>query len=430
MLEMENVKSVDASMGNGRVSIEYEGEKPSVDQLNQVFKKLNYTFSETPVETKSSLDSMDYAMIVSVSVLIISAFFLLNKLGLANALAVTTKSAPPAFFLFGIMAGLSSCAALVGGLILSISKQWNELYSSSSSTFSKMRPHFMFNIGRIVSYTVLGGLLGAIGGKLQLSAGAMSVLVFIVAIFMVILGLQMLGVKSLQKFQVTAPKFLLRYVADESNFKGKYLPFVMGALTFFLPCGFTITAQGIALISGSALVGALIMLFFALGTLPVLLLIGFSSVKFSKEPHRSYKFAKIAGILVLFFALFTINNQLNFLGLKSFSDFFSGSNTVSTDNSDTAVLVDGKQVLKMNASATGYSPNYLKVKAGVPVRWEITDTGTSGCTNAVIARGLFDGPVQLTVGETAVKEFTPTTPGTYKFSCWMGMITGTIEVTN
>ena len=85
----------------------------------------------------------------------------------------------------------------------------------------------------------------------------------------------------------------------------------------------------------------------------------------------------------------------------------------------------------MNASASGYSPNTFTVKAGQKVRWEITDTGTSGCTNAVIARSLFQGPVNLVPGTTSVKEFTaPTTPGTYRFSCWMGMISGTIEVIN
>ena len=91
----------------------------------------------------------------------------------------------------------------------------------------------------------------------------------------------------------------------------------------------------------------------------------------------------------------------------------------------------GKQVIKMDASSSGYSPDYFKVKAGIPVRWEITDRGTSGCTNAIISRTLFDGPINLVPGTTSVKEFTPpTTPGTYRFSCWMGMINGTIEVVN
>ena len=64
----------------------------------------------------------------------------------------------------------------------------------------------------------------------------------------------------------------------------------------------------------------------------------------------------------------------------------------------------------------------------VPVRWEITDKGTSGCTNAIISKGLFNEEISLVPGETSVKEFTPGKPGKYKFSCWMGMISGIIEV--
>ena len=82
----------------------------------------------------------------------------------------------------------------------------------------------------------------------------------------------------------------------------------------------------------------------------------------------------------------------------------------------------------MDASSRGYQPNYFKIKTGILVRWEIRDVGTSGCTNAVISRSLFDGAINLTPGQTSVKEFTPEKPGKYKFSCWMGMVSGTIEV--
>lgn len=97
---------------------------------------------------------------------------------------------------------------------------------------------------------------------------------------------------------------------------------------------------------------------------------------------------------------------------------------------NTAPVVEGKQLLKMQASSRGYSPNSFRVKVGVPVRWEITDTGTGGCTNAVIAPELFEGQIALTPGQVSVKEFTPSKAGTYIFSCWMGMITGRIEVVN
>lgn len=243
----------------------------------------------------------------------------------------------------------------------------------------------------------------------------------------------MLGVKSLRKFQVPfPPKFVTRYVADETNFKGRYMPFLLGTFTFFLPCGFTITAQGLALLSGNPIQGGLIMGFFVLGTTFPLLLIGFSSIKFSSQPHLAYQFSKVAGVLILFFALFNINNQLNVLGYSSFSDFIRKSVPTNTNTkiSEEGLppIVNGKQILKMDALAYGYSPNYFKVKADVPVRWEITDKGTSGCTNAIISKNLFDGEIPLTPGQTSIKEFTPEKTGRYKFSCWMGMISGIIDV--
>jgi sulfite exporter TauE/SafE/plastocyanin len=337
-----------------------------------------------------------------------------------------------------------------------MSKQWAELYSDSNSTWKKIQPHLIFNVGRLFSYGVLGAALGAIGSKINCSLKFGPILVIAVSIIMIFLSFQMFGFKAFRKFQFTMPKFITRFIANESNFKGRYMPFLMGALTFFLPCGFTITTQGLALISGSAAQGGLIMFLFALGTLPMLLLIGLSSVKFLQKPHLSERFLKIAGILVLFFAVYNINSQLNVLGTFSLSDLSINSTQISNQISNTTTLdvvninstpayntnkntsykndeglapiVNGKQILKMDASARGYSPNYFKVRAGVPVRWEITDIGTSGCTNAVISKSLFEGEIRLTPGQTSVKEFTPEKPGKYKFSCWMGMVSGAIEV--
>lgn len=295
----------------------------------------------------------------------------------------------------------------------------------------------MFNAGRLISYGVFGVILGTIGSKLSLSLKFGSVLTLIVSFIMILLAFQMFNLKGFDKFQFRLPKFITRSIADESNFKGRYMPFIMGALTFFLPCGFTLTAQGLALLSGNFLQGGLIMFLFALGTLPMLLIIGFSSVRFSQNPQWSKKFLKIAGILVLFFALYNINAQLNVLGISSLSDLKIKTNTPTTIQTNVPLveeglppIVDGKQILKMDASSNGYTPNYLKVRIGIPVQWEITDKGTSGCTNAIISQSLFDGNIPLINGQTSIKEFTPTSVGKYKFSCWMGMISGVIEVVN
>ncbi len=167
---------------------------------------------------------------------------------------------------------------------------------------------------------------------------------------------------------------------------------------------------------------------FALGTLPMLTAIGFSSLKLTAKPHLSDKFLKVAGILVLFFGLYTLNAQLNVLGLPSLNDVRLNLSTTSQFSEDGfPPIVNGKQLLKMDALAYGYEPNEFMVRAGIPVRWEIENKGVSGCTNAIVSKGLFAGEIRLD-GEASIKEFTPEKPGKYKFSCWMGMISGIINV--
>jgi sulfite exporter TauE/SafE len=292
-----------------------------------------------------------------------------------------------------------------------------------------VQPHLLFNLGRLISFALLGAVLGGIGSIFRLSLTAMSVFTMVIAIIMMILALQMLGVRWAQRFRLTLPRSVTRHITSESNFNGRLMPFVLGAMTFFLPCGFTITAQGLALASGNALQGGLIMLAFALGTAPILLAIGLSSSTSLFTSSTKAVSLKVAGLVVLIFGLYSLNAQMNVLGLPSLNDLdLSGEARVQASDQNVAPMRDGKQIISMDASAAGYEPNTFTVRVGTPVRWEITDTGTSGCTNAVIARDLFDGQIQLTPGTTSVKEFTPTKEGTYKFSCWMGMVTGTIEV--
>lgn len=431
LLEIKGIKSVEASATSGKVWIEYEGEKPTIKRINGLFEKENYIFFDKPFAEKNGVNKKEFFETLGIALLIIIGFLGLNKLGLSGLINVNASSSLPTFFVLGLLAGISTCAALVGGIILSMSKQWLGVYSDKENTIQRLQPHLLFNAGRIISYAIFGSLLGIIGNKLQPSLTLTSILVITVSIVMIFSALQMLGMKIFRKFQFTAPRFITKYIADESNFKGRYLPFLMGALTFFLPCGFTITAQGLALLSASPIQGGLIMFSFALGTLPALLVIGISSIKFSENYHLSSKFLKVAGVLILFFALYNINTKLNVLGLTSLNDISSKfTQNLPLSENGLIPIINDKQIMKMEASSSGYTPNYFKVKAGIPVRWEITDTGTSGCTNAVISRGLFDGAINLTPGQTSIKEFTPEKPGKYKFSCWMGMISGTIEVIN
>ena len=415
VLEEKGVRTAEADSAKGELKIRYSGEKPKLARLNNLFAKENYVFGKKGKEDKEKQKG-NMLKAGGIGLILMAGFLVLNKLGLAGKVGVATSSSLWAFWIFGLLAGLSSCAALVGGIVLSMSKQWK----------GKIKPQIYFNLGRLISYTIVGLILGTVGSVFRLSSTFSLILILGVSILMIVMGLQMLGVRTLAKFQIAVPKSVSKKIIAEGNQKETHIPFLIGALTVFLPCGFTITTQGMAVISGNPWRGGGIMLAFALGTLPSLLVIGFSSMRFLEKPHLSDLFLKAAGILVVFFALYNINTQLNVLGANSFNDIKLKEETEITDN--LAVMENGKQILQMKVLASGYQPNYFKIRAGVPVVWKIKDEGSSGCTNAVISRELFAGEIRLTRGETSVKEFTAEKPGKYKFSCWMGMVAGVIEV--
>ncbi|MDO8551269.1 MAG: sulfite exporter TauE/SafE family protein [bacterium] len=436
LIQLPEVEAIDASAPKGMVTIYTEGKKPSLETLNNLLKEDNYCACEEcelPVKEEEGLNTGSLLTSLAIAVAVFLGFLFLNNMGVSGLLNVSASSSLPAFLLFGLLAGVSTCAALTGGIVLSMSQQWQEGFAKNDSLTEKMKPHILFNIGRLASYTLVGGLLGIIGSRLQLSLTVSAMLVIAVSIFMILNGLKMLGVPSLAKFQIALPKSITHKARDQKNFQGKYMPTLMGFLTFLLPCGFTITTESMALLSGNPIQGALIMFAFALGTLPGLLVIGFSSIKLGNSSY-SHQFLRVAGALVLLFAVFNINAQFNVLGLPTLNSLNTNTVVAVSDpaagqtDKTLAPIVNGKQLIQMQASSRGYAPNYFKIRAGMPVRWEITDTGTSGCTNAVIANGLFQGQIALTPGQVSSKEFTVEKPGKYRFSCWMGMISGSIEV--
>lgn len=423
---LPGIKSVEVSVPREEVKITYKNNsKPSLTQLNTIFKESGYGFFQQGSVASSGAPKTDIFTSLLIVTGILGLFFVLNFLGIFSLVNVNSDSFLPAFFGFGLLAGFSTCAALVGGIVLSLSRQWQSLYSSSDSTWQRLQPTIIFNLGRLTLFTAFGALLGYFGSFFRLSLTAGSIITILVSLVMLVLGLQMLNVKWASFFNLSLPKSITGSIADEKKFTGRFMPFLMGGFTFFLPCGFTLTSQTLALASGSPVKGGLIMFAFALGTFIPLLLIGYSSAASQKKPLTSAYFSQVAGILVVIFSLYNLSAQASVLGI-------SLPSTSPTTQNNQALIKDGVQLIKMDASASGYSPNNFQIKAGQKVRWEITDKGTSGCTNGVISKSLIGNDViNLVPGTTSVKEFTaPTIAGNYRFSCWMGMISGSIQVVN
>lgn len=435
LLSFEHIHAADVSMKDGSVTIVHDAEEGlKFSKLQNAIAEFDYELSRKKI-TQKTIPLFSFAngnlrvntdkatkygkgLLVVIGMLIL--FYIVEKAGFGKYVSVDSNSTLPAFFVLGIVAGLSSCAALIGGLLLSMTKQWNELYIDDD-TKQKKKPHFMFHIGRLVSFFALGGTLGILGETISLDNPVIfSTLTIIVSIVMAILGLQMLGVSWAERIRITAPKFLTRFAANEKGLEGEYMPFAIGALTFFLPCGFTLVAQSIALTSGGFWAGGLIMLLFALGTLPTLLSISFSGIIFNKKPHLTAQFNLVAGLLIIFFVVYNINGQLNVLGFPSLSDVIQKSQTTSP-NEQAVEVVDGAQVLRVTASGFSYIPtSSMTLVQNIPAKLIVDNQGVQGCGSYIAAKGLFEGYRALTPGENII-EFVPR-KGTYKLTCSMGMV--------
>lgn len=139
-------------------------------------------------------------------------------------------------------------------------------------------PSLLYNTGRVISYSVIGFLLGGMGIPLLLQG----ILKIIAGLFMVIMGINMLGwITLLRKFQIRFPQRLTDKINKKRRRENR--PFFVGLLNGLMPCGPMQSMQIIALGSGNPVSGAAAMLTFSLGTVPLML--GFGSLDTSEAEN-------------------------------------------------------------------------------------------------------------------------------------------------
>jgi uncharacterized protein len=271
------------------------------------------------------------------------------------------------------------------------------------------------HVGRLVAFVLGGAILGAVGGALpQGSMAWYGVIALILGIGFFFVALNLLDLSpSLAKFGISLPSSLHGFADRIKQRPGTVTPFLVGAVTFLLPCGFTQTAQALALASGSAVRGAAFLAAFALGTLPVLLgVTTFASAATLR--HRTLRL--VIGAVLFFFAIGQVQSGLSIFGV---------STDIVVPSVDSAKRND-VQIVDMNVTPYGYVPNRFTLKKGVPVRWEINAQDGVGCANTLVSRDL--GVSQRLQTGMNVIQFTPQRTGTVAFSCAMGMVRGAFTI--
>ncbi|MEI8067895.1 MAG: sulfite exporter TauE/SafE family protein [Candidatus Shapirobacteria bacterium] len=396
-LEQEKgVKSVDIDFKKEEIVIESR-EVIGVGYLNKIFEKNSYKFLETG--DNNTIVITGESLWWFWALLIIGAFLLLSKLGLASFLNINSNSSLITIFVFGLIAGLSSCGALLSGIILAAPENTKKIV-----------------IGRIVSYSILGGILGIIGQRFVISSTFTSILMILVSVVMAIIALQMLEFKFARQINLFLPKNLTKKITKSQ------IPFVVGLLTVFLPCGFTLLTEGVAILSGSFLRGLLIMLVFVLGTSIPLFLIGLSSEKLGKNQ-------KLIGVIILFFVLYNLNFQFGIL--NSSKSLLNKNETSNSSIKDTQAPLENARLVELTYSASAdIFPSSFTFKKGEAIRMELTvnDNG-SGCMSTVMIPGLYNRAQTLVKGKKLVMEFVADKVGKYQITCAMGVPRGEINVT-
>lgn len=314
-------------------------------------------------------------------------------------------------FVVGLMTSIH-CLAMCGGINLSQSVGYRT-DGVALSPAKRLKPALLYNAGRVLSYTAVGGTVGAIGSVVSFSGAAKGAVAMISGAFMLIMGLNMLNAFPwLRGFNIRLPKALGRKIHGGQSRHGA---FVVGLINGFMPCGPLQAMQLYALGTGGFFPGALSMLVFSLGTVPLMFLFGaVSSFLSSKFTGRMLK---ASGALIIFLGLLMLSRGLSLSGIQLGS---AGApvNIARVENN----------VQKITTSFTSGGYARITVQKGIPVRWTIrvTDRDLNGCNNPIVIPR-YNLRLKLVPGDNIV-EFTPEDTGTIPYSCWMGMIRSTITV--
>lgn len=357
-------------------------------------------------------------------------------------------------FLTGLTTGGLTCLAVQGGLLATTltrqvatpatphqAKRKSRRRSASRSKGSdvltgiqitgNLWPVVYFMVAKLIAYTLLGFVLGALGSVIQITPVMRAVLQMLAGLFMVATALNMFNVHPIFRYAVIQPpKVLTRLVRNQAKSQEIFAPAMLGLMTVLIPCGTTQAMEVLAITSGSPILGALTMFVFVLGTSPTFMVLGFLATRMRGKYQPI--FAVAAALAILFLGIVSLDGGLNLLGSPLAPSRMLASltqpRTVSASSGITqASIVDGVQELMIRAENYGYSPNYWSAQSGQPIRIRLVTNNSYGCTRAFVIPSLGIQEILPETGEQVI-DLPPQQPGTLYFTCGMGMYNGAIVI--
>lgn len=205
-------------------------------------------------------------------------------------------------FVLGITANFH-CLGMCGPLALAIPL-------NRSSNWTILSGVLQYNFGRVVTYSILGAIVGIIGITIQ-TFNILQWISILSGVFLILYAWRKL---LSSKLEAKLPVFGINRIVS-SGF-GKVLasksPFkilLLGSLNGILPCGMVYLGLMNAILGGDSIKSALAMFFFGLGTLPIMIFVGFASNRISSSLRQ--KFSKSIPYLLTLIGIFIILRGMN-----------------------------------------------------------------------------------------------------------------------
>jgi copper ion binding protein len=420
LLRMNGVKQAKASFSGNTVTVTYDRDAVDTDAMAAALAKAGYTLQtgKRPAENKNKKFNVN--QFIGVAIILFAAYFIISKTVGFNFIPDIDKTTSyGVLFLVGLLTSLH-CVAMCGGINMSqcIAKNGGEAPGAAA----KLRPGLLYNAGRVISYTVIGGIVGALGSVVSFSGWARGIVAVLAGLFMILMGISMLGIFPwLNKITPRMPRFLRSKAGEAGKGKG---PFIVGLLNGLMPCGPLQAMQLYALGTGSFFAGALSMFLFSLGTVPLMFGLGaLSSILSHKFTARMMK---VSAALVLFLGLVMVSRGFAPAGVNLLPAAPPGSSSGAQSASIQKTSAGDVQTVTSKLTSGGYP--VITVQKGIPVQWNLQADARdlNGCNRTLVIPE-YDKQVDLKAGDNII-EFTPEKTGTIPYSCWMGMIAGRIVV--
>ncbi len=420
---LPGVVSASASARKGSASLITTSEA-SRDSIDKAISSLGYRVGGSPWfnrDTQVWRSAAVAAIFVALLVWVVGAGDLAGRFGDLSTGGLLLVLA------LGLAAGVSTCMAMVGGIILAISASaaGRSTAQGTAARSSALRVNLTFQAGRITGFGLLGLALGALGKKASMPAPVTVALMIAVAVTMLLVGLRLTELSPrVAGWSPTIPAVLgdrLGLTGDAPARRAAGTA-VAGAMTFFLPCGFTQTVQLYAFSTGSPRAAGAIMATFAIGTAPALLALAGAPTLASGT--RKTAVLRGLGVVVIGFAVINASSALRLAGMD-FSSISVGAAAPQTVSANVTVTPTD-QTLNTEQHASGYAPTEAVIYAGRPTHWMMTSTAPFSCAASLTSADLgVEGVLQQ--GKNVI-ELPKLTAGTYKYSCSMGMYSGRILV--